>query len=166
MKFFLIGKNMQENQPLIFQKNYKPELKRILAEHQSKEGNLLPILHAIQNELGFIPDDLISPMAEALSLSAAEIHGVISFYSHFLSEPPSKVVVEICQAESCQSMGALNLKAELLAYLQQSGHTEVEVKNVYCLGLCAQSPAAMVNNQLLAKLNLERLKAPIARALA
>lgn len=156
---------MQENQPLIFQKNDKSLLKKVLAEHRTKEGNLLPILHGIQDELGFIPPSLISPLAEALNLSSAEIHGVISFYTHYRTEAPSKIVIEICQAEACQSMGALNLKKELLTYLEDNGH-EVQVENVYCLGLCAQSPAAMINNKPMAKLTLDKLKTPIERALA
>ncbi|AVL71403.1 formate dehydrogenase [Oligella urethralis] len=155
---------MQENQPLIFQKNYYPLLKKILVEYQTKEGNLLPILHRIQDELGFIPSSLISPLADALNLSAAEIHGVISFYTHYRTEMPSKVIIEICQAESCKSMGALNLKKELLTYLKDNG-LDVQVDNIYCLGLCAQSPAAMINNKPIAKLTLDKLITPIKRAL-
>lgn len=156
---------MHENQPLSFQKNYKPLLKKALAEHLSKDGNLLPILHSIQDELGFIPHSLISPLAEALNLSSAEIHGVISFYSHYRTTSPKKVLIEICQAESCQSMGALQLKKELLDYLQEN-NDDVTVENVYCLGLCAQSPAAVINNKVIAKLSLDKVKISLERALA
>jgi formate dehydrogenase subunit gamma len=156
---------MQINQPLIFHKNHTPLVKKVLAEHQSKEGNLLPILHGIQDELGYIPNSVITPLAEALNLSAAEIHGVISFYTHFKTAAPSKVVIEICQAEACHSMGAVNLKKELINYLEQSGH-DVSVENVYCLGLCAQSPAIMINNKPLAKVTLDKLKASIEGELA
>ena len=155
---------MPINQPLNFQRNDKPLLKKILAEHQDKEGNLLPILHSIQNELGFIPQSLISPLAEALNLSFAEIHGVISFYSHFRTIAPKKVVIEICQAESCQSMGARQLKEELVNYLQKNKF-DVTVENIYCLGLCAQSPAATINNKAIAKLTLDKIKTSVERAL-
>ncbi|NLJ51508.1 MAG: hypothetical protein GX342_05065 [Alcaligenaceae bacterium] len=156
---------MQENQPLTFHKNYTPLVKRVLAEHQHKEGKLLPILHSIQDELGFIPSTLIDPLSEALNLSTAEIHGVISFYTHYRTTPTAKIHIEICQAEACQSMGAIQLKKELVAYLEQNGH-DVTVDNVYCLGLCAQSPAAMINRQPVAKLNLNKAKGMITRSLA
>ncbi|MDO5666372.1 MAG: NAD(P)H-dependent oxidoreductase subunit E [Alcaligenaceae bacterium] len=156
---------MQENQPLIFQKNHLPLLNKVLTEHQTKEGNLLPILHSIQDELGFIPPSLVSPLATALNLSNAEVHGIISFYTHFRTEAGGKVLIEICQAEACQSMGALELKKQLLLYLEDKAY-DVTVKNVYCLGLCAQSPAAMINNKAMAKLNLDKLKTPIEEALA
>lgn len=155
---------MHENQPLSFHKNYKPLLKKMLTEHHSKEGNLLPILHGIQDEIGFIPQSLIAPLAEALNLSSAEIHGVISFYSHFKTSAPKKVVIEICQAESCQSMGALRLKSELLHYLQVNNY-DVAVENVYCLGLCAQSPAAAINSKAIAKLTLDKVKISLEKAL-
>ncbi|NLA50818.1 MAG: formate dehydrogenase [Alcaligenaceae bacterium] len=156
---------MHKNQPLSFHKNYKPLLKKVLAEHLSKEGNLLPILHSLQDEIGFIPQSLISPLADALNLSSAEIHGVISFYSHFKTSAPKKIVIEICQAESCQSMGALQLKNELLQHLQENDY-DVAVENVYCLGLCAQSPAAAINNKAIAKLTLDKIKTSLERALA
>lgn len=156
---------MQENQLLIFQKNYKPVLNKVLAEHRGKEGNLLPILHGIQDELGFIPSSLIAPLATALNLSSAEIHGVISFYSHYRSKAVGNIVIEICQAEACQAMGARQLKKQLLAYLTENGH-ELTVENVYCLGLCAQSPAALINHQPIAKLTLDKLKTSIEKALA
>ena len=156
---------MQENQQLTFHKNYTPLVRRVLAEHQHKEGKLLPILHGIQDELGFIPPTLIDPLSKALNLSTAEIHGVISFYAHYRTTPTTKVHIEICQAEACQAMGAIQLKKELVAYLEQSGH-DVTIDNVYCLGLCAQSPAAMINRQPVAKLNLDKAKGMIARSLA
>ena len=165
LNYYLVAINMHKNQPLSFQKNYKPLLKAVLAEHLDKEGNLLPILHSIQDEIGFIPQSLISPLAEALNLSSAEIHGVISFYSHYRTTPPKKILIEICQAESCQSMGALQLKKELLEYLQKNNF-DVTVENVYCLGLCAQSPAAAINNKAIAKLSLEKIQTSLERALA
>ena len=137
-------------------------LELALKEHGAKEGNLLPLLHTIQQHLGYIPDQLVAPLGEAIQRSRAEIHGVISFYSHFRTTPPPPVVLEICRAEACQARGANSLIAEAKAQLGCDFHGtssdgQVALEPVYCLGLCSQGPAAMINNEPVAHLNTERL---------
>lgn len=153
-----------KSQPITFQKNYLPLLNKILVAHQETEGNLLPILHALQVEVGFIPESIIQPLAEALNLTAAEVYGVISFYPYYRTQAPSNLVIELCQAEACQSMGATQLYDEVADFIQRHDLQQVELKSIYCLGLCAQSPAALVNEKPVAKLCLNKLKSTLAGA--
>ena len=135
-------------------------LDAILAEHIDKEGNLLPILHAIQDALDFIPETLIAPLAEALNLTSAEVFGVISFYTHFRLQPCNQIHIEFCRAEACQARGATELEQALTPWLR-SHNPDATHEAVYCLGLCAQGPAAMLNQQALAHLTLDKLQAQI-----
>lgn len=139
------------------QHTHQQLLNTILAEQQDKEGNLLPILHAIQDHLGYIPEDLLAPLAEALNQTAAEIYGVISFYTHFRMQPCGDLHIEFCQAEACQARGATHLEQELKPWLAEH-HPEATLEPVYCLGLCAQGPAATINQQLMARLTLDKFK--------
>lgn len=128
----------------------------ILSSQQNRPGALLPILHDIQEALGFIPPDSIRQIASALNLSRAEVHGVITFYHHFRTTPPARHTIEICCAEACQSMGAERLVEHAKQRLAGSRHGECEVKPVYCLGLCATSPALMVGEELHARVTPEK----------
>lgn len=123
-----------------------------LAEHAHKEGSLLPILHSIQDQLGYIPSEIILPLSQAIQRSRAEIHGVISFYAHFRTQPPAALHLAICRAEACQARGANALIAHAQERLgcdfhQRSQTHDVHLEPAYCLGLCAQGPAAMLNEQ-------------------
>ena len=134
---------------------------RILAtisEHLGLEGPLLPILHAVQAEFGYVPQDAVAPIAKALNITRAEVHGVMSFYHDFRTQPVSGPVVKICRAEACQAQGGRALEAEVAARL--SGAT---VEAVYCLGLCANGPAAMVGDRPMAAATLDKLAAEVAR---
>ena len=122
----------------------------IIASHQLIPGALLPILHAIQDELRFIPPEAIGPIASALNLSRAEVHGVISFYHYFLTSPPPAHQIHICCAEACQSMGS----ERLMQHSKSTG--DFSVHPVYCLGLCANSPAMMIDDQLHARVTLDK----------
>ncbi len=120
--------------------------------YAGQKGNLLPVLHDIQHTLGYIPDEAVPVLSEALQLSRAEIHGVITFYPHFHSKPMAPTVLEMCRAESCQAMGANRLIDHARQKLgcdfhETSQNGQVSLEPVYCLGLCAQSPAVMVNGQ-------------------
>ncbi|WP_245469744.1 formate dehydrogenase subunit gamma, partial [Mesorhizobium sp. M7A.F.Ca.MR.362.00.0.0] len=119
----------------------------IIQEMKGLEGPLLPILHGIQEEFGHVPKDALPVIAEALNISRAEVHGVVSFYHDYRSHPAGRHVLKLCQAESCQSMGSDAIAAKLKQLLGIGFHEttrdgSVTLEPVYCLGLCACSPAA------------------------
>lgn len=133
-------------------------------------GALLPILHAVQDRLGYVPEAGVPLVAEALNLSRAEVHGVISYYHHFRSSPPGRHVVQVCRAESCQSRGAEVLWAHACSRLgcADSDHgatnadASVTLLPVYCLGLCASSPAIAVDDRVHARVSLPRFDQLVA----
>ncbi|WP_447927263.1 formate dehydrogenase subunit gamma [Vreelandella sp. EE27] len=116
-------------------------------------GALLPILHALQDRFGFIPNDAVPLIAESLQQTRAEVHGVISFYHHFRTTPPGRHVVQICRAEACQSVGARKLEAHAktrlgVDYHQTTPDQEITLEAVYCLGNCACGPSIRVDDQV------------------
>ncbi|CAN1559109.1 NuoE NADH,ubiquinone oxidoreductase 24 kD subunit [Paracoccaceae bacterium] len=128
----------------------------ILTAHRGLEGPLLPILHAIQAEYGHVPQAAIPQIAAALSLSKAEVHGVISFYHDFREAPAGRHVIKLCRAESCQTMGADAVAGRIKAALGIDWHEttpdgRVTLEPVFCLGLCACGPAAMVDGRLVGR---------------
>lgn len=130
--------------------------------HQSLPGALLPLLHAIQDSLGYVPEALYPAIANALALSVAEVHGVVTFYHHFRTHPVGKHVLQICRAESCQAMGSEKLEAEVKAHLgidyhQTTADGEVTLLPVYCLGNCACSPAVMLDNDVYGRMNQRKV---------
>ena len=121
----------------------------IAREMANIPGALLPVLHAVQAELGCVPGHAVPEIASALNLSRADVHGVISFYHFFRTEPAGNRTVYICRAESCQAMGSVALeqhaKASLgIDYHQTTADGEITLEPVYCLGNCACSPSVMV----------------------
>jgi formate dehydrogenase subunit gamma len=135
--------------------NHK-QVAAIIATQQDRHGALLPILHAIQDALGYIPADAVAQIASALNLSRAEVHGVITFYHHFRTTPPARHTIQICCAEACQSMGAEQLVKHAEKELAGRKPGDCAVQPVYCLGLCATSPAMMVDEQLHARVTPEK----------
>ena len=133
-------------------------LMEILARHAGREGALLPILHDVQDQFGCVPAEAVSPIARALNLSRAEVHGTISFYHDFRREPASKPVVKLCRAEACQARGV-----DRLAPLFESDPA-IAVETVYCLGLCASGPSAMVGGEVYARLDEEKARQLIRKA--
>ena len=133
----------------------------IIAAQQSRPGALLPILHDIQHALGFIPPDSVAQIASALNLSRAEVHGVITFYHHFRTTPPARHTIQICCAEACQSMGAERLVEHAQQRLAGRKQDEYALQPVYCLGLCANSPAVMIGEELHARVTPEKFDALI-----
>lgn len=126
-----------------------------------KPGALLPILHAIQDRLGFIPEAAVPIIAEALNQTRAEVHGVIGFYHHFRTTPPGRHVVQLCRAEACQAVGARALEAHARARLGIDYHAttadrEITLEAVYCLGNCACGPSLRVDDRVLARVTPER----------
>ncbi len=137
-------------------------VRQALAHYQGQQGNLLPVLHAVQHALGCIPASAVPVLAEALQRSRAEIHGVISFYPHFRETPAAPVKLEICRAESCQARGGEDLAQHARQRLGCDFHGEsadrsVTLEPVYCLGLCAQSPAIMINGRPYARVTPKKL---------
>ena len=125
-------------------------VERALRSYAEEPGALLPVLHEVQHALGFVPRDAVPVIAQALSLSRAEVHGVVSYYPHFREQAIGKTLVQVCRAEACQSRGADALLAHAEQVLGCKPHATradgaVTLEPVYCLGLCAQSPALMVN---------------------
>ncbi len=133
---------------------------------QAEPGGLMPALWAVQNVLGYIPEEEVPTIAKAMNQSVAEVHGVISFYHDFKSRPPAAHTVKICRAEACQAMGGRRLQAfaeqQLGVEFDQASSSAVALESVYCLGLCACAPAAMVDGKLVAKLDEDRLATILA----
>jgi len=125
----------------------------ILARHAGREGALLPILHDVQAALGHVPEAAIRAIAQALNLSRAEVHGVVSFYHDFRTDPDPRPVLKLCRAEACQARGSEALAAGL------GDPAGVRVETVYCLGLCSVGPNAMIGEVVHARLDAGRLAA-------
>ena len=144
---------------------------RAAARRRGERGSLLPLLHDLQEELGFIDDAAVAAIAAELNLSRAEVHGVVSFYHDFRRAPAGRHVVKLCRAESCQARGAAAVEATLAARLAvPMGSTradgQVTLEPVYCLGLCAIGPNALVDGDPVARIHgddaIERIVAKVA----
>ena len=127
------------------------DIREIVRKLQDKPGAMLPILHAIQEQTGYIPEGAVPIIADALNLTRAEVHGVISFYHDFRTESPGRHIVKICQAESCQALGSGALTAHArrrlgIDFHQTTGDRAFTLEPVYCLGNCALSPSVMVDS--------------------
>jgi len=132
-----------------------------IARLQYEPGALLPILHGIQDQLGYIPSEAVTMIAEALNQSSAEIHGVISFYHQFRTTAPGKHTVQICRAEACQSMGSRQLEAHAketlgIDFHQTTADRTVSLEAVYCLGNCACAPSVRVNDDVVGRVTPEK----------
>jgi formate dehydrogenase subunit gamma len=141
----------------------------IIAEHSHLEGATLVILHALQEAFGYVPEPAIPMIAAALNLSRAEIHGVFTFYHDFRHEPAGRHVLKLCRAEACQAAGgdALAARAEAklgVAIGNTTADERVTLEPIYCLGLCATAPSAMLDGRLVGRLDETRLDALIAEA--
>ena len=143
-----------------------------LDAHRDVPGALLPILHAVQDALGFIPDGAIAQIAHGLNLSRAEVHGVVSFYHYFRTHPVGRNIVYLCRAEACQALGAraLEMHAKKSLGIDFHGTTAdgaVTLEPVYCLGNCACGPSVLVNaDELHARVTPESFDALVAAAKA
>ena len=127
---------------------------------KDKPGALLPILHAVQDALGFVPEASVPVIAKALNLSRAEVHGVISFYHYFRSTQPGKQTIHLCRAESCQAMGGKNLEHHIKNRLGIDFHEtttdgKFSLEPVYCLGNCACSPAMQIGTEIYGRVSPE-----------
>lgn len=154
----------------------------LIERHVRGDRSLLEVLHAIQDEVGYLPAGVVAPLAQSLNLSRAEVHGVITYYHYFRTTPPPRVAIQLCRAESCRSMGS----EAMAAYIEQSTgcrfdahhHStssslssdtaahgdEIGLESVYCLGLCGTSPAMTINGKMIAKLTPIKFDAAFDRA--
>ena len=131
----------------------------ILQRHSGREGALLPILHDVQAAFGHVPAEAVPFIAQALNLSRAEVHGVVSFYHDFRRAPAGRHVLKLCRAEACQSMKGAEFAEQVLKRfsLDWGGTTpdgRLTVEATYCLGLCACAPSAMLDGEPMARLTL------------
>lgn len=142
-------------------------IKEIIDAHLSLEGPLLPMLHALQDAFGYVPDQAHAPICDALNITKAELHGVVTFYHDFRQRPAGRHVLKICRAESCQSVGGTAMAEALLAKLGLDWHGTtsngaVTIEPVYCLGLCASGPAAMLDSRVVGRVDAAKLDALLA----
>jgi formate dehydrogenase subunit gamma len=141
----------------------------ILVRHGPMQDQLLPALHAIQDATGYIPPEAVGDIASAFNLSRAEVHGVITFYHYFRSQPPARHVIELCRAEACLSMGGDALLAHAAQVLgcglhQRSADGSVALEPVYCLGHCANAPSLAIDGAGHARVTPVRFDAILSKA--
>jgi len=141
----------------------------LIAPYLDKEGPLLPILHSLQNGFGYVPAQAVPMVAHALNLSRAEVHGVVTFYHDFRQEPAGRHVLKLCRAEACQSCGGDALAEQAQARLgvrlgETSADGRVTLEPVYCLGLCALAPSAMLDGRMVGRLDDGKLESLMEEA--
>jgi formate dehydrogenase subunit gamma len=140
-----------------------------IATHVNVLGGLLPLLHAIQDDLGYVPESSYSRIAKGLNLSVAEVHGVVTFYHHFRTHAPGKHILQICRAESCQAMGSEALENYVkrtlgVDYHQTTDDGAITLEPIYCLGNCACSPSVSMDDQVCGRVDIDRVNEIIAEA--
>jgi formate dehydrogenase subunit gamma len=133
---------------------------------KNKPGALLPILHAVQDTLGYIPEESVPTIAKTLNLSRAEVHGVISFYHYFRDSKPGKQIIHLCRAESCQAMGGKHLEAHVknrlgIDFHETTSDGQYSLEPVYCLGNCACSPAIQIGTDVYGRVSADSFDAII-----
>ncbi|MBI1758600.1 MAG: formate dehydrogenase subunit gamma [Actinobacteria bacterium] len=145
------------------------QTRAIVAAHQHLRAPLLPVLHAIQAEFGYIDPQAIPVLAGALNLSRAEVHGVVTFYRDFRTAPPGAVRIRICRAEACQAVGAERL-AEVarrrlgVAFDETTADGSVTLEEVFCLGNCALGPSVLVGDRLVGRVDESGFEAMLSAA--
>src|SRR6476620_6940193 len=161
----------------VYEPSYEPSYQpwdethgaEIIAEHAKQEGATLVILHALQKAFGYVPEAAIPMVAQALNLSRAEVHGVFTFYHDFRHKPAGRHVLKLCRAEACQAAGGDALAAHAeeklgIALGYTTADERVTLEPIYCLGLCATAPSAMLDGRVVGRLDEKRLDALLAEA--
>lgn len=133
----------------------------VIARFADSPGPLLPILHAVQDEFGFVPSEAVARIAASLNLSRAEVHGVVSFYHYFRQHPPGRHVVQLCRAEACQAVNGEATEAHARRCLGADYHGtsadgQFTLEAAYCLGNCAAGPSMMIDDKLYGRVTPER----------
>jgi len=146
--------------------NMQATVQEITTALKDKPGALLPILHAIQDALGYVPAESVPAIAKALNLSRAEVHGVISFYHYFRDTPPGKHTIHLCRAESCQAMGGKQLETHVknrlgIDFHETTADGKFSLEPVYCLGNCACSPAMQIDEEIFGRVSANRFDAVV-----
>jgi formate dehydrogenase subunit gamma len=141
----------------------------LIADKQLTPGALLPILHALQEAFGYVDGEAEPLIAEMLNLSRAEVHGVVTFYHDFRRAPPGRHVLKLCRAEACQSTGSERLVAQAeaklgIAFGDTTADGRISLEPVYCLGLCAVAPSAMLDDRVIGRIDAKKLDALLAEA--
>lgn len=139
----------------------------VIADYSGLEGPLLPILHGLQHEFGFVPPQSLPIVAEALNISKAEAHGVATFYHDYRAAPAGRHVLKLCQAEACQSMGSDAIAAQIkqalgIGFHETSADGSVTLEPVYCLGLCACAPSAMLDGEVIGRIDTDAVEEIVA----
>jgi len=147
----------------------KPAVQAALDANRGSPGALLPILHAVQDALGYVPEAAVPIIAHDLNQSRAEVHGTLSFYHYFRTQPCGRHVIYLCRAEACQSMGARELEASAkqrlgIDFHETTADGEFTLEPVYCLGNCACAPSVMVDKTLHGRVDAERFDALLVEA--
>jgi formate dehydrogenase subunit gamma len=137
-------------------------IERHIAAFQSLPGALLPLLHAIQDDIGYVPELSYPLISKALNLSVAEVHGVVTFYHHFRTHKPGRHILQICRAESCQAMGSEVLEAHIKKKLDVDFHETtsdgaITLEPIYCLGNCACSPSVMIDEEVFGRVDTQKI---------
>ncbi|KQS76296.1 formate dehydrogenase [Rhizobium sp. Leaf384] len=143
----------------------------IVADLKHLEGPLLPILHAVQEVFGYVPEEAVPIIAADLNLSRAEVHGVVTFYHDYRHQPAGRHVLKLCRAEACQAMGADRLAEQVKIHLgidfhETSADGAVTLEPVFCLGLCSTAPAAMLDGGVHGRLDASALDSLLAEVVA
>jgi formate dehydrogenase subunit gamma len=146
-------------------------VRKIAATHRGQRGALLPILHAVQEALGCVPPEAIPVLADELNLSRADVHGVVTFYHDFRTEPAGRTTVRVCRAEACQAVGAGRLVSHLrdrygVSLGETSRDGSLTAEQVFCLGNCALGPAVQVNGRLHGRVDEVRLSSILDEAVS
>lgn len=141
---------------------YLDAIRRLMPRETDTRGALLPLLHGLQEEFGYIDDALVPHVAEALNLSRADVHGVVTFYHDFRRRPPARHIVRLCRAESCQARGSHAIEQAAIERLGVPMGTmradgEVALEAVYCVGLCATGPNAIIDGKIVSRLDGPKL---------
>ncbi|MES1941514.1 NADH dehydrogenase I subunit E [Salinisphaera sp. T5B8] len=140
-----------------------PAVVAICARHQASDGPLLPILHDVQAQYGYVSDEAIAQIADVLNLSRAEVFGVVTFYHDFHREPQRRHTLKVCRAEACQSVGGRDVWAAASA-AAETEPADVQLEAVYCLGNCACAPSVQFDGRTIGRMNAERVGALFAPA--
>jgi len=137
-------------------------IEKHIAVFQSLSGALLPLLHAIQDDIGYVPELAYPLISKALSLSVAEVHGVVTFYHHFRTHQPGRHILQVCLAESCQAMGSdaleVHIKKKLgVEFHETTADGAITLEPIYCLGNCACSPSVMINEEVYGRVDNKKI---------
>lgn len=141
-------------------------LDEIIDSLEPEERLILPVLQAIQRHLTYVPENAADAVAQLLNVSRAEVVGVLTYYHDLRTSPPPRVVVRICEAEACQSVGSRELKQTCTERWATESQSDIEISTVYCFGNCALGPAAQVNGRLIGKLDFEQLERAVSEELS